>query len=102
MNIIPIPKKCIPLNGCYQGKLPLLVTQNMYDVLHIAWELFRLPVTPVAAGEETLCFIADQDFGREEYELTVRKDGIEIIHSTQEGAFPSWKHCIKPSTIWRC
>jgi len=87
MNIIPIPKKCIPLNGCYQGKLPLLVTQNMYDVLHIAWELFRLPVTPVAAGEETLCFIADQDFSREEYELTVRKDSIEIIHSTQEGAF---------------
>lgn len=87
MNMIPVPKKCSRLNGCYQGKLPLLVTQKMYDILHIAWEIFHVPVTPVDAGEETLCFVTDQDFAREEYELTVRKEGIEIIHSTQEGAF---------------
>ena len=87
MNIIPIPKKCILLNGCYQGKLPLLVTRNMYDTLRTAWETFRLPAVPVDAGEETLCFMEDREFDREEYELTVRQEGIEIIHSTQEGAF---------------
>lgn len=87
MNIIPIPKKCIPLNGCYTGKLPLLVAQDMHRALFAAWETFRLPVMPVPAGEETVRFREDPTLCKEEYELMVRDRGIEIIHSTTEGAF---------------
>ena len=87
MNIVPIPKKCVLLGGSYKRKLPLCVTQEIYDTLRTAWETFRLPVVPVHAGEETVCFTEDAGFCKEEYELTVGKQNIEIVYSTQEGAF---------------
>lgn len=87
MNIIPIPKKSIPLSGNYEGTKPLRVAQDKFDAFQIAWKTFRLPVEQVSAGEENVYFLENPDLGKEEYELNVRKQDIEIIHSTAEGAF---------------
>lgn len=87
MNIIPIPKKCISLKGTYEGKKPLQVAQEQFDAFRTAWDTFHLSVLPVSAGEENVYFLENSDLEKEEYELNVRKQDIEIIYSTAEGAF---------------
>ena len=87
MNIIPIPKKCIPLKGTYEGTKPIRITQAQFDAYPAAFETFHLTVQIVNAGEENVYFLENPDLGKEEYELNVRKTDIEIIHSTHEGAF---------------
>ena len=87
MNIIPIPKKTIPLQGNYEGKKPLSVAQEQFDAFRTAWETFRFTVTPARAGEENVYFLENPALDKEEYELNVRKQDIEIISATAEGTF---------------
>ncbi len=87
MNIIPIPKHTISLGGKYEGKRNFTVSKEIFEKFSVAWKTFRMDINPANEGEENVVFVINPHLEKEEYEINIRKDNIEIISSTDEGAF---------------
>ncbi len=87
MNIIPIPKHTICLRGKYEGSKTFTVSKDIFEKFSVAWKTFKMDIAPANAGEENVVFLNNPLLDKEEYELNIKKSEIEIISSTDEGAF---------------
>ncbi len=87
MNIIPRPQKTIYLNGNFEGEKKFSVSKEIFEKFSVAWKTFDVAISESSSGKENVVFFVNPNFEKEEYEICIRKNEIEIMHSTDEGAF---------------
>jgi len=87
MNILPKPKETAYLKGNYSGNSKFTVENGIYEKFNVAFTTCNASVSASEEGKENIVFFEIPSFGKEEYELVVSCDKIEIFYTTDEGAF---------------